>query len=824
MFASQSLRRARGTRGRASLLSAAWIASAIASIGGFLPLTAADLSGRLLDPDGQAVAGATVRLYDRKAGAAPTSQSDGEGVYTFEGVAPGDYLIEAESSDGALGATMPLTVEQHGASLDLELAVRGPHSKVLVTASAAPLALDEIGKAADVVDAADVSRRDELSIGEALRPVPGLRVIQHGGPGSLVILRFRGMREQDTSILMDGFRFRDAATIQGDATAFVSDLLTVDSESIEVVRGSGSSLYGSHAMGGVINVRTATGGGKPHGAIRAEGGGLGLLRGVARMGGGLAANRLVYSGGLAHMNVSNGVDGFDPARNTSAQAFARWRFTPATTLSGRVYTADAFSALNESPTTDPSLNVPAQTSGTIPAVALSSDERRRYESGLSFSPGGATFVQGFNDPDSRREGAFFAGAVRLRRELSTRSAVEVSYSGVRTNRTFRDGPAGLGPGRFDPTFSNASSIEGGTDTVGAVGRFGVGSSNLFTAGYEFERDSYDSFNTDENPDLSLRPDNRAIVKQRTHAVYVQDQIRALDGRLQLLLSGRAQSAHLSSPRFEGGSTPYDGRSFPQPEGALTGDASLSYFLRSSGTKLRTHVGNSFRNPAAYERFGASFFAGSFSVWGDPALEPERSVSIDAGIDQYFARSKARVSATWFHTNLQETIHFDFSGSIDPATDLYGRFGGYRNTNGGTSRGVELSAAVSGWQGFDVTGSYTYTNAESRTPTFGTDFFRTLGISDHMVSFVANQRIGRFTVTTDFFAASEYPFVFFGAPRPYAFGGPKKADVVTSYDLSARESVTLRLYGKVENVFGATYFENGFQSPGRWGLAGLEVRF
>ncbi|MCB1021742.1 MAG: hypothetical protein KDC27_17550, partial [Acidobacteria bacterium] len=90
--------------------------------------------------------------------------------------------------------------------------------------------------------------------------------------------------------------------------------------------------------------------------------------------------------------------------------------------------------------------------------------------------------------------------------------------------------------------------------------------------------------------------------------------------------------------------------------------------------------------------------------------------------------------------------------------------------------------------------------------------------------VVNQRIGRMMVTTDFFAASDYPFVFFGAARPYAFGGPRKADVVTSYDLPATENVTLRLYGKVENVLGKTYYENGFQAPGRWGVAGLEVRF
>ena len=782
------------------------------------------MQGRIVDPDGRAVVGAAVRLYDRNAASPNTTTSNGDGMYALSTIAPGDYLVEVESQDGALGASQPIRVAEAHTSQDIQLTVRGPQTKVLVTASSTPLSLDEIGKAADIVDDAEIQRRDELQVSEALRTTPGLRVIQHGGPGSLVIMRFRGMREQDTAVLIDGFRFRDTTSIEGDATAFASDLLTVNNESIEVVRGSGSSLYGSHAMGGVINLRTSTGGGRPHGEIRAEGGGLGLLRGVARVGGGVADDRLLYSGGVAHLNVTSGVDGNDPARNTSGQAFARWSFTPKLTLTGRVFAADAFAALNESPTTDPSLDANIPSGSLIPAEGLDPSERERYESGLSFSPGSATFVQGFDDPDNRRTADFFSGALRLRQELSPRSALELSYSGVRTDRSFRDGPAGMGPGGFNPAFSSASLYDGGTDTLGAVGRFGAGSSHLLTIGYEFERESYDNFNTDENPDALQRVNDRSLVHQRTQAVYAQDQVSWLDRRLQLLLSGRAQTTHLSDPRFEGGATDYDGKEFSRPKGAFTGDASLSYFIRGSGTKIRAHAGNSFRNPAAYERFGTSFYQGFVSAYGDPRLEPERSVSVDAGVDQYFAGSKARVGATWFYTNLQETVFFDFSGFISPDTDPYNRFGGYRNTGGGVSRGLELSTALSGWTGFDLNGSYTFTNSELRRPTFGADFFRTLGISDHMVSFVANQRIGRFTVTADFFAASEYPFVFFGAARPYSFGGPRKMDFVAGYDVPVSDRATMKLYCKVENALGATYFENGFQAPGRWGVVGLELRF
>ena len=66
-----------------------------------------------------------------------------------------------------------------------------------------------------------------------------------------------GFAAQDTAVLIDGMRFRDAASISGDATSFLGDMNIIDTERIEVLRGSGSSLYGSNALGGVITSRHA---------------------------------------------------------------------------------------------------------------------------------------------------------------------------------------------------------------------------------------------------------------------------------------------------------------------------------------------------------------------------------------------------------------------------------------------------------------------------------------------------------------------------------------------------------------------------------------
>src|SRR5213075_1591565 len=136
---------------------------------------------------------------------------------------------------------------------------------------------------------------------------------------------------------------------------------------------------------------------------------------------------------------------------------------------------------------------------------------------------------------------------------------------------------------------------------------------------------------------------------------------------QFSFSGRVQSFDLDRPTFTGGAPLYQGAIIQAPKSAYTGDASVAYFLPSSGTKLRAHVGNGYRVPSLYERFGASFFGGSFSPYGDPLLRPERLISCDAGIEQYLLGSRIHARATYFYTRLQESIFFDFSGGINFST-------------------------------------------------------------------------------------------------------------------------------------------------------------
>jgi iron complex outermembrane receptor protein len=305
-------------------------------------------------------------------------------------------------------------------------------------------------------------------------------------------------------------------------------------------------------------------------------------------------------------------------------------------------------------------------------------------------------------------------------------------------------------------------------------------------------------------------------------VFAQDQIQLFDRRLQVSLSGRMQGFKLDRPRFSDNTSIYDSATLVSPDKAMTGDLSVAYFAQPTGTKFRAHLGNGYRVPSLYERFGASFFFGSFSALGDPALRPDRLLAFDTGIDQYIG-SRTKVSATYFYTRIQEAIMFDFSGFINPETDPYGRFGGYRNTSGGLARGVELSVETNPIRTMTVRSSYTFTNADERRSIFSTGNLRTIRISDHMFTTSATRRFGRaLDVTFDIFAASDY-LLNFGAME-YTLGGPVKADLAFNYTRPLSDTVSMRFYTRVDNMLNRSYSEDGFRAPKAWATVGMRLLF
>jgi len=777
-------------------------------------LCADTLAGRILDAQGLAVANARVRLLDRNSGEQRNTVSGPEGSYSFEDIPAGTYVIEADAANSALIGSQQVAVRGDQA-LDLRLKIAASQSEVLVTASGTPQTITEVAKAIDIVNAEQMNLRDVFQISEAIRVLPGVQIQTLEGPGSLTTIRTRGLRAFDTAVLFDGLRFQDSGSLQNDATAFLGDLTVTDTERVEFLRGSGSSLYGSSAMAGVINIVSRAGGGPAHGDVRTEGGGLGMFRGVAGIGGGLGRDRFSYSGSLSHLNIADGVRDRSPSRNTSVQGSVRYAARPGLTVIGRLWANTARLTSTESPAFTPAIlanSVP----GRVRAIPLPDDQLALFEQGLPFNAGNATYIPSQINPDGSRRSSFVSGTATIQHVVSANTTYRIAYQGVDTRRGYRDGPAG--PGQFESPFLSTSHFNGRTDTVQARFDHRLGGHNLVTAGYEFIREKYFSF--DDTPDDRTRT-NAMTLSQRSHAIYGQDQIQLAGGRLQVTFSGRMQVFSLEQPVFSGTpGNPYAGNiGTVETPSAYTGDASVAYFFQGTQTKLRTHGGNSYRAPSSYERFGGGF--GSY--YGDPRLEPERAVAVDGGIDQWLFDSKVQLSGTMYWTELQEAIRFE---NTLPARDPFGRFFGYANGGGGSARGVELSTHLSPARHTQAQISYTYTNSDSKTPTFGADYFKILSLAPHTVALSLTQWMSpRFHATFDVFTKSHYDLTLFGAAkRLFEFDGATKANLVVGYEIPAGNRRGVELYGKVENLFDKRPYEDGFIGPGRWAIAGVRLRY
>lgn len=127
---------------------------------------------------------------------------------------------------------------------------------VVVTAEAAPAGTSALGVATTVLDRAEIERRQQSTLLELLRTVPGLDVVQSGGPGGVTSLFLRGTTSTQTLVLLDGARLNSPYFGGVD----LSSVSTANVDRIEVVRGPFSALWGSEAVGGVIRIFTKRGG------------------------------------------------------------------------------------------------------------------------------------------------------------------------------------------------------------------------------------------------------------------------------------------------------------------------------------------------------------------------------------------------------------------------------------------------------------------------------------------------------------------------------------------------------------------------------------
>lgn len=773
---------------------------------------AGKISGQVTD-SGRSAKRLEITISDQSEKALAT-QTNRNGFFTLENVKDGTYVISGQILCQRRNIEV---IVKNGGSVSVDLAFDSgscisqtqPLSiKETVTISVdQSQPLEEVSKTVNIIDGLEMRDRADFSLVESLRTIPGFRVQQLGGFGRTASIKSRGLRNQDTAILIDGVRFRDAASITGDASAFLSDFTLTSVSRIEVLRGPGSSLYGTNAIGGTVDFQTPAPQAGWHGQVSANAGGLGLSRFRGNVSNGLSNGKFGFNVGVSRTDYREGIDKEDDANNTNFQSRIEAKPFENTSISARFFVSDAFVRLNSSP----------DTFGVLPASNRT----------IIDAEPGVNFAFDTNDPDSNQKSKFFNGQVVLTQVINDELYFQSYYSGLKTERRNTNGLLGI------PFQSESTSIfDGSIHTANGHVNWTPNDINRITVGYEFEHEKLGN----EGFTPSGTADFFTNAYQSSNTIYGQDLVSLFNNRLQLAGGFRVQFFNLKTPDFSLENAPYKNLTLENPPTAYTFDGSASYYFSKTGTKLRTHVGNGYRVPSLYERFGTfySTFGGNrFVPIGAPDLKPEHSAAFDAGIEQNLFNNRARLSATYFYTRLTDVIGYGSVGLNDPfGRDDNQSGGGYLNTKGGVSRGAEFSGEFRPTSTTEIFASYTYTNSDQLNPQVGgSGIFSTLGVPKNQFTLVTTQRFERFWVNVDFLATSDYLAPIFDTNNftyqsyIYRFDGNRKVDLTAGYTFPLNENkYSLRVYGTIENLFDQEYFENGFRTAGINGRAGVSFGF
>jgi vitamin B12 transporter len=439
---------------------------------------------------------------------------------------------------------------------------------VVVTATRKPELAEETLSAITVIDSREIARRQALSLEELFQGEAGIQINNNGGLGKVSSVYLRGTEAEEVLVLVDGIRM---GSVSLGTTAF--QYLPVDQiDHIEIVRGPRSSMYGSEAIGGVIQIFTR----RPADGLRSD----------ASAAGGSHATQS-YTGAL------------------SGQA-QRLRFS-------------------------------------VAASYLDSDGYPNCR-GVPYPPGGGCYVSD-PTPDGYHNAS---GSARLRYELS--DAADVEASALRAQGGTRY--AGLASNHED-FVQQAASLGAHWSPLAAL---------RLSALAGLSRDD-----AQESLNLAITPGTRFDTRRDSVSVQADWQ---LTSRQLLSLGSDCLRDRLSSDtpfpvtsrRIIGAFAIYQG-GFGQQQWSVSArhDSNQQFGDRSTGSlawgygfgrglKFMASYGSAFRAPS----FDDLYFPG----FGNPALRPETSRTVEAGLDQ------RQAAGTWslhaFDTRVHDLIGFDSS--------------------------------------------------------------------------------------------------------------------------------------------------------------------
>ena len=490
---------------------------------------------------------------------------------------------------------------------------------LVVTATRVPTPAERIPAATTVIDRRDIEERGYVTLADALSAVPGFRLVQSGGPGQQASGFLRGTNSRHVLVLRDGVPLNDSSEPNG-AFNFGNELLG-DVERIEVVRGPVSAIYGTAAIGGVVNLITrrapADRAFAPYGEI--AGGTQRTLRGYAGAGGTIGA----FDYGITGQSLST--EGY----NATAPRFWSNR-GERDGLRAAAVTARAGVTLGE----------------TTPEAILG---RTRIEGLLRWRENtfGLDNVPR-DDPNYTGQDRTWLGYLRAETTLFGAWTTGVRLSGSEDRRRYVNLPDAGSPSSTADNFYIGNRVGVAWDNMLRLPSGGVVTDASLTFGGGWDRESAES--------AAGSTFFRTTVDARAEAAYGYLGAQArLFGRLDVTAALRLDDAE-----------DY-GTEATWRLGAVLALPEISSRIRAAG-------GTAFKAPSLYQRFGqiGSFFR------GNPDLEAERSTSWEVGWETDIAGRFATVSALYFDSRIRDLINFDPSFStlenIDRARIRGGEFG------------------------------------------------------------------------------------------------------------------------------------------------------
>jgi vitamin B12 transporter len=606
------------------------------------PSLADTLRGRVVDPDGRGVPAAQVSVTG--ATAAPLIvAADASGVFAVDGLVAGTRV---EVQAWAPGLAAPVRrVEVGDDPVELQLAVTAVREVLTVTATHVDTPLSGLGDSVTVLTREDLDARQVTTLGDALRLVSGFSVARNGGPGTVTSVFPRGGESDYTLVLVDGVRMNSF----GGGLDW-SQVPIGGAERIEIVRGPQSALYGSDAIGGVVQVVTARGGPAVLDAL-AEGGGreawraAGTMRGsIGAWQGAVSAQHMRDEGFTGTAPADGSTVSNDDSRLSEVSVGVGWRVDSGTDLFGTVRYVDS-----DRGSPGPYGSNPAGNFSGVDRVARSLTLQRSASVRL-LQPLGAA-----------------ASRVRLRAEADV-ADFDLEFHSASNSR----GETARAHGRLQ---ADAALAAGLSASVGGEWLAESGRSTFITAG------------ADQVP-----------VERAVWAGFAEARWQPT---ARLALSGGARASRITRQALAANPSPFSARPAFDDDTVVAVNPKLTaaWTLVSDGasgtsTKLRAAAGTGIRPPDAFD----------IAFTDNDGLKPERSVSVEAGITQTLASGRVHLDGTWFHNRYDDLIVSvgRFSSSSRFRTD---------NIANARARGVEVAITARPLARLTTRATYTFLDGE-----------------------------------------------------------------------------------------------------------------